>query len=96
MKRKTDTYIFRVVQSIQCETFRAGQVRKLVRKSANSQMRTNEQSCGHANLRTLAVLTADLRLRTIFDFSPQFRKIYTNIEIPFYFRKIFMFLPTQT
>ena len=35
--------------------FRAGQVRKLVRKSANPQLRTNEKSCGHADLRTLAV-----------------------------------------
>ena len=34
---------------------RAGQVRKLVRKSANPQLRTNEKSCGHADLRTLAV-----------------------------------------
>ena len=34
---------------------RAGQVRKLVRKSANLQLRTNEKSCGHADLRTLAV-----------------------------------------
>ena len=35
--------------------YRAGQVRKLVRKSANPQLRTNEKSCGHADLRTLAV-----------------------------------------
>ena len=35
--------------------FRAGQVRKLVRKSANPQLRTNEKSCGHADFRTLAV-----------------------------------------
>ena len=35
--------------------FRAGQVRKLVRKSANPQLRTNEKCCGHADLRTLAV-----------------------------------------
>ena len=34
---------------------RAGQVRKLVRKSANPKLRTNEKSCGHADLRTLAV-----------------------------------------
>ena len=34
---------------------RAEQVRKLVRKSANPQLRTNEKSCGHADLRTLAV-----------------------------------------
>ena len=34
---------------------RAGQVRKLVRKSANPQLRTNGKSCGHADLRTLAV-----------------------------------------
>ena len=34
---------------------RAGQVRKLVRKSANPQLRTNEISCGHADLWTLAV-----------------------------------------
>ena len=34
---------------------RAGQVRKLVRKSANPQLRTNEKSCGHADLRTFAV-----------------------------------------
>ena len=34
---------------------RAGQVRKLVRKSANPQLQTNEKSCGHADLRTLAV-----------------------------------------
>ena len=34
---------------------RAGQVRKLVSKSANPQLRTNEKSCGHADLRTLAV-----------------------------------------
>ena len=33
---------------------RAGQVRKLVRKSANLQLRTNKKSCGHADLRTLA------------------------------------------
>ena len=86
--------------------FRAGQVRKLVRKCANPQLRTNEKSCGHADLRILAVEIADLRilaveiadlrLRTIFNFSPQFRKFYTNIEIPFYFCKIFMFLPSQT
>ena len=76
--------------------FRAGQVRKLVRKSANPQLRTNKKSCGHADLRTLAVEIADLRLRTILNFSPQFRKFYTNIEIPFYFCKIFMFLPSQT
>ena len=74
---------------------RAGQVRKLVRKSTNPQLRTNEKSCGHADLRTLAVQIADLRLWTIFNFSPQFRKFYTNIEYPFYFRKIFMFLPSQ-
>ena len=36
-------------------SIRAGQVRKLVRKSANPQLRTNEKSCGHADLRTLAV-----------------------------------------
>ena len=30
-----------------------------------------------------------------FNFSPQFRKFITNIEIPFHFRKIFMFLPSQ-
>ena len=65
----------------------------LVRKSANLQLRTNEKSCRNADLRTLTVLIADLRLRTIFNFSPQFRKFYTNTEIPFYFRKIFMFLP---
>ena len=34
---------------------RAGQVRNLVRKSANPQLRTNEKSCGHADLRTLEV-----------------------------------------
>ena len=34
---------------------RAGQVHPLVRKSANPQLRTNEKSCGHADLRTLAV-----------------------------------------
>ena len=34
---------------------RAGQVRKLVRKSANLQLQTNEKSCGHVDLRTLAV-----------------------------------------
>ena len=34
---------------------RAGQVRMLVRKSANPRLRTNEKSCGHADLRTLAV-----------------------------------------
>ena len=34
---------------------RAGQVRKLVRKSANPQLRTSEKSCGHADLRTFAV-----------------------------------------
>ena len=34
---------------------RAGQVRKLVRKSANQQLRTNEKSCGQADSRTLAV-----------------------------------------
>ena len=34
---------------------RAGQVRELVRKSANPQLRTNEKTCGHADLRTLAV-----------------------------------------
>ena len=34
--------------------FRAGQVHKLVRKSANPQLRTNEKSCGHEDLRTLA------------------------------------------
>ena len=48
-----------------------------------------------ADLRTLAVEIADLRLRTIFNFSPQFRKFYTNIEIPFYFCKILMFLPSN-
>ena len=35
--------------------YRAGQVSKLVRKSANPQLRTNEKSCGHADLRILAV-----------------------------------------
>ena len=81
---------------LRVEILRAGQVRKLVRKSANPQLRTNKKSCGHADLRTLAVEIADLRLRTILNFSPQFRKFYTNIEIPFYFCKIFMFLPSQT
>ena len=47
-------------------------------------------------MRTLAVEIADLRLWTIFNFGPQFRKFYTNIEIPFCFCKIFMFLPSQT
>ena len=34
---------------------RAGQVRKLVRKYANPQLRAYEKTCGHADLRTLAV-----------------------------------------
>ena len=34
---------------------RAGQVRKLVRKSANPQLWTNKKSCEHVDLRTLAV-----------------------------------------
>ena len=34
---------------------RAEQVHKLVRKSANPQLRTNKKTCGHADLQTLAV-----------------------------------------
>ena len=41
--------------TIENEIIRVGQVRKLVRKSANPQLQTNEKSWGHANLRSLAV-----------------------------------------
>ena len=50
--------VAQVLQQLKCLSnpiSRAGQVRKLVRKSANPQLRTNEKSCGHADLRTLAV-----------------------------------------
>ena len=67
---------------------------------ASPQVSPQVRNCGLtkkvADMRTLAVQIADLRLRTIFNFSSQFRKFYTNIEISYYFRKIFMFLPSQT
>ena len=73
---------------------RAGQARKLVHKSTNSQLRTSEKSCQHADFGSLNYRLAELR--SIFNFSPQFRKFYANIEAPFYFGKIFMFLHSQT
>ena len=47
-------------------------------------------------MRILAVNIADLRLPNTFNFRPRFRKFYINIEIRFYLREIFMFLPSNT
>ena len=69
----------------------------------NNKLRTSRKEIRASSSDDLPVIknqswakVVDLRLRTILNFSPLFRKFYTNIEIPFYFRKIFMFLPSQT
>ena len=72
------------MQSFVILSGRAGQVRK----SAIADERKKLQTCGFADFGSLK---SELAVADYFNFSPQFRKFYTNIEIPFYFCKIFTF-----